>query len=94
MPLGLPPGLPAKAQYEEAFQNNFRYFHAVCAGALHDQMIIATYLHVFHADGWPLLHHHNLIFGLRQEARGDMGTLLAVATCKHKRPCLQTRALA
>jgi hypothetical protein len=39
---------------------NFRHFDSVCAGALHDQMIIATVLHLFHSNGSPLLHDHNL----------------------------------
>jgi regulator of sirC expression with transglutaminase-like and TPR domain len=78
MPLGLPPGLPsAKDQYEAAFQHNLRCFRAICVGALHDRMILAACMHVFHADGWPLLHFHNLIFGLQQEIRGDMNILLA-----------------
>ena len=54
---------------------NFRHFDAVCAGALHDQMIIASVPHVFHSNGSVLFHYHNLIFGLRQEVRGDMDIL-------------------
>jgi regulator of sirC expression with transglutaminase-like and TPR domain len=77
MPLGRPPCLPPKAQYKKAFEENYRHFLAFCGGTLHDQMIIAACMHVFHADGWPLLHYHNLIFGLRQNVRGDMNILLS-----------------
>jgi hypothetical protein len=75
----MPPGLPAlpatEEDYDRALDENLRHFDAVCAGMLHDQMIVATVLHVFRPDGLPLLHYHNLIFGLRQEVRGDMDLL-------------------
>jgi hypothetical protein len=75
-PPGLPPLLPTtRKELDMPFTENFRHFDSVCAGALHDQMIVATVLHVFHSDGSPLLHYHNLIFGLRQEVRGHMDIL-------------------
>jgi hypothetical protein len=76
MPPGLPPSLPTThPEYDMASTENFRHFDAVCGGALHDQMIVASALHFFHTDGSPLFHYHNLIFGLRQEVRGDIDIL-------------------
>ena len=76
MPPGQPPLLPrTQEEHSKAMAENFRHFDAVCAGALHDQMIIASVPHVFHSNGSVLFHYHNLIFGLRQEVRGDMDIL-------------------
>lgn len=76
MPPGLPPSLPStRDEYDMTLTENLRHLDSVCAGALHDQMIVATVMHTFHSSGSPLLHYHNLIFGLRQEVRGDMDLL-------------------
>ena len=76
MPPGIPPSLPrTRDELDMTFTENFRHFDSVCAGALHDQMIIASVPHFFHSNGSPLFHYHNLIFGLRQEVRGDMDIL-------------------
>ncbi len=49
---------------------------SVCGDALHDQMIMAMAIpHIYRSDGELLFHIHNLIFGLRQEVRGDMDIL-------------------
>jgi hypothetical protein len=75
----MPPCLPAmpatRDDYDRTLTENLHHFDAVCAGALHDQMIVATVPHVFRPDGSRLLHYHNLIFGLRQEVRGDLDIL-------------------
>jgi hypothetical protein len=76
MPPDIPPSLPTtREEFDMAFTENFRRFDSVCAGALHDQMIVASVPHFFHSNGSPLFHYHNLIFGLRQEVRGDMDIL-------------------
>lgn len=76
MPPGIPPSLPTtRAEFDKSFTENFRHFDSVCAGGLDDQMIVGTAMHRFHSDGSPLLHYHNLIFGLRQEVRGDLDIL-------------------
>ncbi len=54
---------------------NALHFDSVCAGAVHDQMILANAQHRFHSNGTPLFHCHNLIFGMRHEVRGDMDIL-------------------
>lgn len=54
---------------------NLRHLDAVCAGALHDQMVIASAQHFYHSGGSHLVHFHNLIFGLRQEVREDRDLL-------------------
>jgi hypothetical protein len=75
MPPGVPPLPASRAEYDMTLTENFRHFDSLCSGALHDQMIVATVLHSFHSNGTRLLHYHNLIFGLRQEVRGDMDIL-------------------
>jgi hypothetical protein len=74
-PPGMPPTPATKEEYRKTFDENARHMEMLCAGALHDQMILATCMHVFHSNGSLLLHYHNLIFGLRQEVRGDMDLL-------------------
>jgi hypothetical protein len=64
-----------KRKANRFFDENLRHLDSVCAGGLHDQMIIATALHIYHSSGSRLLHFHNLILGLRQEVRGDMDIL-------------------
>jgi hypothetical protein len=76
LPPGVPPQLPImREELNRTLDENLRHFDSVCAGALHDQMIVASVAHTFHSNGSPLFHYHNLIFGLRQEVRGDMDIL-------------------
>lgn len=76
MPSGIPPLPPTtRAELDSTLTENLRHFDAVCAGALHDQMIMATAPHFFRSNGSRLLHFHNLIFGLRQEVRRDLDIL-------------------
>jgi hypothetical protein len=76
MPPGVPAAIPAREEdWDLTLTENLRHLDSVCAGALHDQMILATTPHRFHSDGSPLLHYHNLILGMRQEVRGDMDML-------------------
>jgi len=56
-------------------RENLIHLDKVCGGTLHDQMIIALAAHIFRSDGELLFHYHNLIFGLRQEVRGDLDVL-------------------
>jgi hypothetical protein len=67
-----------QAESDRLLHENLRHIDMLCADALHDQMVIAIAPHVYHSNGSLLYHYHNLIFGLRHEARGDMdvfGTL-------------------
>lgn len=76
MPPGIPPSLPTtRDELDRTFTENFRHFNSLCAAALYDQMIMVSVPHFFHSNGSPLFHYHNLIFGLRQEVRGDMDIL-------------------
>jgi hypothetical protein len=62
-------------EMERIMKENFRQFDQLCQGDLHDQMIIVSAIHRYQTDGTALFHIHNLIFGLRQEVRGDMDIL-------------------
>lgn len=75
MPHGMPSPQPRRADSDRLLTENLRHLDSVCAGGLHDQMIMATALHFFHSNGSRLLHFHNLIFGLRQEVRGNVDIL-------------------
>jgi hypothetical protein len=76
MPPGkLSPLLKNKSEADRFLDENLRHLDSVCAGGLHDQMIIATAPHIFHSNGSLLLHYHNLVIGLRQEVRGNMDIL-------------------
>jgi hypothetical protein len=61
--------------WDRTLTENLRHLDSICAGAFHDQMILATTPHCFHSDGSLLLHYHNLIFGMRQEVCGDTDIL-------------------
>jgi hypothetical protein len=73
MPAGVLPR--REEEYEYLLTENMRHFDLVCSGAFNDQMILATVLHSYHSNGSRLIHCHNLIFGLRQEVRGDVDIL-------------------
>jgi hypothetical protein len=60
---------------DKLFQENLIHLDKICGDAFHDQMIIAMAPHSYHSNGSHLLHFHNLIFGLRQEVRGDLDVL-------------------
>jgi hypothetical protein len=60
---------------DKLFHENLIHLDKVCGDSLHDQMIIAIAQHLYHSNGSLLFHYHNVIFGLRQEARGDMDIL-------------------
>jgi len=76
VPPGMRPAIPTrKEDCDRTFDENLRHLESVCADALHDQMILATSLHLFDSNGSPLLHYHNLIFGMRQEVRGELDVL-------------------
>jgi hypothetical protein len=64
-----------REESDKLFNENLIHLDKVCANALHDQMIIAIAQHIYHSNGSFLYHYHNLIFGLRQEVRGDMDIL-------------------
>jgi hypothetical protein len=69
-------GLPgSRDELDRLLTENLQHFDSVCAGALHDQMVIAIAPHRFHSNGSHLFHYHNLILGLRQEVRGGMDIL-------------------
>jgi len=57
------------------FDENLIHLDKLCGDALHDQMVIAVAPHIYHSNGSFLYHHHNLIFGLRQEVSGDLDML-------------------
>jgi hypothetical protein len=46
---------------------NLRHVDRLFAGTFHDQMTLATVLHVVPPDGSPCIHFHNLLFGIRRE---------------------------
>jgi hypothetical protein len=60
---------------DRLFQENLIHLDKVCGDAFHDQMVIAMAPHIYHSNGSHLFHFHNLIFGLRQEVRGDLDVL-------------------
>ena len=64
-----------REESDKLIRENMIHIDKVCADTLHDQMVIAVAPHVYRADGSYFYHYHNLIFGLRQEARGDMDIL-------------------
>jgi hypothetical protein len=63
------------AEIDKLLHENLIHIDKVCGDALHDQMITALAHHIYHSNGTFLYHYHNLIFGLRQEVRGDMDIL-------------------
>ena len=76
----IPPGnvpalLKSNSEPERFFQENLRHVDLLCKGTLHDQMIMAASPHFYRSDGSILFHCHNVIFGLRQEIRGDIDIL-------------------
>jgi hypothetical protein len=62
-------------EFDMLLHENMIHIDKVCGDALHDQMVIALARHVYRSDGSFLYHYHNLVFGLRQEVRGDMDIL-------------------
>lgn len=76
MPASSRPVLPGnREEVDRLLTENLRHLDEVCAGALHDQMVIASAQHFYHSGGAHLVHFHNLIFGLRQEVRDDRDLL-------------------
>jgi len=67
------PGTPE--DIDTLLDENFTYLDKVCGDTVYDQMIIALAPHFCHSDGSYLCHYHNLIFNLRQEARGEFDAL-------------------
>jgi hypothetical protein len=51
------------------FEENLRYLGRLIHGTFHDQMTLATVLHMVRPDGTPEVHYHNVIFGVRREFR-------------------------
>jgi hypothetical protein len=74
---------------------NLRHIDWLFAGTLHDQMTLATVLHVVLPDGSPCIHYHNLVFALRREFRPgqtlvgplDLSPMLDALTRRLK-PCV------
>lgn len=64
-----------REESDKLLHENLIHLDKVCGDAFHDQMILAISPHIYHSNGSFLYHHHNLIFGLRQEVRGDMDIL-------------------
>jgi hypothetical protein len=62
-------------EHDKIIRENFIHLDKVCGDTLHDQMIMAFTPHMYRSDGELLFHCHNLIFGLRQEVRGDIDVL-------------------
>jgi hypothetical protein len=64
-----------REESDKLLRENLVHVDKICGDAIHDQMIIAIAPHIYHSNGTLLYHYHNLIFGLRQEVRGEMDLL-------------------